>query len=193
LECRLHVCPARQFLPSQVRCFRPSVEVQLARAISCRVSSTHVHCVRQEAGEGGQKGADKWARWNGSVNEGRLVVELNAQCFVLGARHVVWTPALRWFCQLTYAGPFCVGVGRAPLNASVAFLMNSRLATHRALRSRLEWQWSVLASTFTAGDTEQRRASIDACVISWLCRDFACGSQYGAGVDCSRRSLLPST
>ena len=75
-----------------------------------------------------------------------------------------------FFCRLSlFFGPLCVGVGRPPLNASVASPMTLRLAQHRTLRPLCESQRSFVASTLTAGDAEQRRASSDACVPARLC------------------------
>jgi len=94
MKSRPHFCSAGQFSSYSVQVFRPSVENRSARAIICRVLSTHVRFVRDEAGEGGQRGADRCARRDGPATEGRLVIELDAPCFVLRAWQIVWTPAL---------------------------------------------------------------------------------------------------
>jgi len=64
--------------------------------------------LREDAGEGGQKGADRCARRDGPVTERRLVIEVDAPCFVLGARQAVWTPALRSFAACRYFMGHCV-------------------------------------------------------------------------------------
>jgi len=94
---------------------------------------------------GDKMGADGWARQDGPVNEGRLVVELDAPYFLSGARQVASSPALLWFFRLSVSGLLRVGAGRPLLSASAVSPMISWLAPRRTLCSRLESQRSVVA------------------------------------------------
>jgi len=64
--------------------------------------------VRNDAGEGGQRGADRCARRDVPVTERRLVLEVDAPCFALSARQVVLTPGLRSFAACRYFTGDCV-------------------------------------------------------------------------------------
>ena len=114
--------------------------------------------------------ADRRALWDGPVIPGRLVGALYALCSVFGCWAGCVDAGIESFGRLSFfSGADCAVFGRLPLNACIASPRTSRLAPNRTLRTRFQSKRSVVASTLTAGDAEQRRASSDACVPARLC------------------------